>query len=184
MTITSPAPAGTAAPAAAAPPTPAAAEDAPVTLGFRTFTSGADAARYYYGLINTLTVGQALNEYEHVNVLALLRKGHPEARRKVGGGVAGLTVRPHAVEGSPCFHLLRPGGAAAAEDFSTKKCLVALFPAFGAAAGGGATPVLERERWVGAVLSCVCVRDVKCVCPFVRVCECVCVSGGSPAPRV
>jgi hypothetical protein len=138
MTITSPAPAGTAAPAAAAPPTPAAAEDAPVTLGFRTFTSGADAARYYYGLINTLTVGQALNEYEHVNVLALLRKGHPEARRKVGGGVAGLTVRPHAVEGSPCFHLLRPGGAAAAEDFSTKKCLVALFPAFGAAAAARA----------------------------------------------
>ena len=116
----------------AAAPAPAPEEDPPVTLGFKTFASGADAARYFYGLINSLTVGQPLNEYEHVVVLALLKAGHPEAGRKVGGGVAAITVRPHAVEGSPCFHLVRPGGAV--EDFSTKKCIAALFPAFGAAA--------------------------------------------------
>ena len=142
--------AAVAAAAASKPPTstaplPPAPVDAPVKIGYKTFESGSSAAKYFYTLINSVTQGQELNEYEFHNVIELLRAGHPEAERKLrGSGVApsssaaaaappsvrAVVVRPHAVEGSPCFHLVRTDGSV--EDFSTKKCVCALFPAYAA----------------------------------------------------
>lgn len=125
------------------------AADAPVKIGYKTFESGSSAAKYFYTLINSVTQGQELNEYEFHNVLELLKLGHPEAERKLQGNngaaatasgpgssvaappsVRAVVVRPHAVEGSPCFHLVRTDGSV--EDFSTKKCVCALFPAYAA----------------------------------------------------
>ena len=85
-------------------------------------------------------------QYEFHNVVALLKAGHPDAPRKLGPGVRAVAVRPHAVEGSPCFHLLRVDGTA--EDFSTKKCVAALFPAFAAAAA--AKPPRPARGWKAA----------------------------------
>jgi len=109
--------------------------DSPVKIGYKTFETGAAAAKYFYTLINSVTQGQELNEYEFHNVVALLKAGHPEAEKKLQGSRAGssvraVVVRPHAAEGSPCFHLVRTDGTV--EDFSTKKCVCALFPAYAA----------------------------------------------------
>ena len=144
-------PAAASAAAAAAAPPPPAPVDAPVQIGYKTFDSGAAAARYFYSLINSVTQGQELNEYEFHCVVELLRLGHPEAARKLRGSssssatsenaaaaaaaaaapsVRAVVVRPHASEGSPCFHLVRTDGSV--EDFSTKKCVCALFPAYAA----------------------------------------------------
>lgn len=110
-------------------------------IGYKTFDSGSAAAKYFYTLINSVTQGQELNEYEFHNVVELLKAGHPEAERKLRGSTAvaadadapsvrAIVVRPHAAEGSPCFHLVRTDGSS--EDFSTKKCVCALFPAYAA----------------------------------------------------
>ena len=124
------------------PPRPFAPADSPVKIGYKTFDSGAAAAKYFYTLINSVTQGQELNEYEFHNVVELLKAGHPEAERKLQGrlrralppllaaSVRAVVVRPHAAEGSPCFHLVRTDGSL--EDFSTKKCVCALFPAYAA----------------------------------------------------
>ena len=137
-------------PASAAAPLPPAPVDAPVKIGYKTFDSGSAAAKYFYTLINSVTQGQELNEYEFHNVVELLKLGHPEAARKLQGfssssspspagaaaaaaappSVRAVVVRPHASEGSPCFHLVRTDGSV--EDFSTKKCVCALFPAYAA----------------------------------------------------
>ena len=125
----------------ASKPPPPAPVDAPVKIGYKTFDSGSAAAKYFYTLINSVTQGQELNEYEFHNVVELLKAGHPEAERKLRGpaasaaaaaapSVRAVVVRPHAAEGSPCFHLVRTDGSL--EDFSTKKCVCALFPAYAA----------------------------------------------------
>lgn len=36
--------------------------DTPVTVGYKTFARGADAAKYFYAIINSVTHGQDLNE--------------------------------------------------------------------------------------------------------------------------
>ena len=46
------------------------------------------------------------------------------------GGVSGVQLREHRMEGSRsvCFHVMRPSGGC--EDFSVWKCLATLFPAW------------------------------------------------------
>ena len=36
--------------------------DVPVAIGYKTFATGADAAKYFYTIINSVTHGQDLNE--------------------------------------------------------------------------------------------------------------------------
>ncbi|PSC70438.1 Guanine nucleotide-binding subunit beta 1 [Micractinium conductrix] len=104
------------------------AEPEPVTVGYKTFASGKDAKAYYHGLISKLTKYQNLNDYEFHMVLELIKKGHPEAERKVGGGVRAIQVREVEISGSvtACFFLLHDDGSE--EDVSYRKCLGRLFP--------------------------------------------------------
>lgn len=67
-----------------------AAAAVPVTLGYRTFASGAAAHHHIGGLLKAWHLGQDLNEYELVMVLDLLRKGHPRADEKVWACVAAV----------------------------------------------------------------------------------------------
>jgi hypothetical protein len=60
-------------------------------------------------------------------VLELIRTGHPEAERKLEGGVQAIQIRDVLTAGVPssCFHLLRASGVT--EDVSYRKCVANLF---------------------------------------------------------
>jgi hypothetical protein len=69
---------------------------------------------------------------------------HPDARRKVGGGVSRIRVRAHDTKGYRYFELTRVDGTS--DDVSFRKCVAALFPGFGSGAhreGAGAAPRRE-----------------------------------------
>eukprot|EP00889_Picochlorum_renovo_P006685 jgi/Picre1/33715/NNA_001194.t1 len=70
---------------------------------------------------------QDLNDYEKHNVIDLIEKGHPQAERKMSGGVKAIQVREKRVDGrsSKCFHLIRDNGDL--EDVSYVKCVENLF---------------------------------------------------------
>ena len=71
---------------------------------------------------------------------------HPDARRKVGGGVSRIRVRAHDTKGYRYFELTRVDGTS--DDVSFRKCVAALFPGFGSGAhreGAGAAPRRESD---------------------------------------
>lgn len=57
---------------------------------------------------------------------------HPDARRKVGGGVSRIRVRAHDTKGYRYFELTRVDGTS--DDVSFRKCVSVLFPGFGSGA--------------------------------------------------
>ena len=72
---------------------------------------------------------------------------HPDARRKVGGGVSRIRVRAHDTKGYRYFELTRVDGTT--DDVSFRKCVAALFPGFGSGAyreGAGAGGLKNAER--------------------------------------
>lgn len=99
----------------------------PVTIGYKTFTSGRECYNYFHHIMSKYRKNQNLNEYEFHNVIELIRLGHPEAERKLSGNVTGVQIREVYAEGIPstCFHLLREDGAT--EDVSYRKCVSNLF---------------------------------------------------------
>ncbi|KAG7670803.1 hypothetical protein Ndes2526B_g01442 [Nannochloris sp. 'desiccata'] len=134
-TATEPAAGGEAeaAPAAADGGTPEAAKAAPavprdpITVGYKTFTTGQECYKYFNHIICKYRKNQNLNDYEFHNVLELIRTGHPEAERKLSGTVSAIQIRDVYTAGMPssCFHLLRENGDT--EDVSYRKCVANLF---------------------------------------------------------
>lgn len=59
-------------------------------------------------------------------LLELLKKGHAEADRKIGGGIQAFQVRSHPIWKSRCFFLVRVDGTS--DDFSFRKCVDQLLP--------------------------------------------------------
>ncbi|KAL6777638.1 hypothetical protein ACKKBG_A15045 [Auxenochlorella protothecoides x Auxenochlorella symbiontica] len=98
----------------------------PVTVGYRTFENGAALHEYYQGLHSKLRSYQNLNDYEFHMVLELIKKGHPDAERKLAGGVAAIQLQNKEYDGrqTSCFHLIRPDGSV--EDVSYRKCIASL----------------------------------------------------------
>jgi uncharacterized membrane protein YgcG len=122
-----------AAPAAAPADTPEAVKVAPpaprdpVTIGYKTFTTGQECYNYFHHIIAKYRKNQNLNDYEFHNVMELIRNGHPEAERKLANKVAAIQIRDVMTSGLPssCFHLLRENGDT--EDVSYRKCVANLF---------------------------------------------------------
>ncbi|PRW44914.1 Guanine nucleotide-binding subunit beta 1 [Chlorella sorokiniana] len=105
----------------------AAAPQEPVTIGYKTFASGDAALQYYRTLIAKLRKYQNLNDYEFHMVYELVKQGHPDATRKLEGGVRAIQIREVDIGGNvtACFFLVHEDGSD--EDVSYRKCLANLF---------------------------------------------------------
>jgi hypothetical protein len=97
-----------------------------VTLAFRTFETPEQMYRYFSNLLNTVTLDQNLNEYEHKVLEQLLRKGHHNADAKIGVGVKALQARAHTYFANKSFFVIRTDGSKI--DFSYRKCIENLMP--------------------------------------------------------
>lgn len=62
--------------------------------------------------------GQPLNPADREVILAILRRGHPDAERKFGAGVTDVFVHAY-IGGHRCFWVSHPDGSV--EDFSIRK---------------------------------------------------------------
>ena len=56
----------------------------------------------------------------------LIKKGHPEPDKKIGGGVSAFQVRYHPMWKSRCFFLIRDDESV--DDFSFRKCVDHILP--------------------------------------------------------
>ncbi|KAF8390200.1 hypothetical protein HHK36_024722 [Tetracentron sinense] len=65
-------------------------------------------------------------QYEYMSLLDLLKKGHAEPDKKVGGGVHSFQVRYHPTWKSRCFFLIRHDESV--DDFSFRKCVDHILP--------------------------------------------------------
>ncbi|KAG1658937.1 hypothetical protein FOA52_007129 [Chlamydomonas sp. UWO 241] len=101
----------------------------PVTLGYKTFTSGSDCHAYYKNLMANAPMDTNMNEYEYKALLELLQKGHPDAPKKLGVGLQAFQVRKFDGKGNRAFYAVRKDGSL--EDFSYLKCCCALFTDMG-----------------------------------------------------
>lgn len=106
-----------------------AVQDVPVKIGFKSFPTGAEAYTYFSNLLRHIRKHQNLNEYEFSMVQDLIRQGHPEAERKLAGGVRSIQVKDAYRGDRPtsCFYLIHGDGTS--EDVSYRKCICSLFPA-------------------------------------------------------
>lgn len=73
-----------------------------------------------------LTESPLMLQYEHLVLLDLLKKGHAEPDKKIGGGVHAFQVRTHPLYKSRCFFLIREDEAV--DDFSFRKCVDQILP--------------------------------------------------------
>ncbi|KAL8557430.1 hypothetical protein ACS0TY_004738 [Phlomoides rotata] len=76
---------------------------------------------YFYKLLHNWTPNLNLNKYDQTVLLELLKKGHLEAKRKIGKGEKTFQVRFHPQYKSRCFILIRedPLRTSALESVST-----------------------------------------------------------------
>lgn len=65
-------------------------------------------------------------QYEYLVLLDLLKKGHAEPDKKIGGGVKAFQVRTHPLYKSRCFFLIREDEVV--DDFSFRKCVDQILP--------------------------------------------------------
>lgn len=65
-------------------------------------------------------------QYEYLVLLDLLKKGHSEPDKKIGGGIQAFQVRFHPLYRSRCYFLVREDGAS--DDFSFRKCVDHILP--------------------------------------------------------
>lgn len=65
-------------------------------------------------------------QYEHIMLLELLKKGHTEPEKKIGGGIRAFQIRNHPMWKSKCFFLVREDESV--DDFSFRKCVDHILP--------------------------------------------------------
>ena len=99
----------------------------PVKLGPKTFDTPEDAIKYISWLLNTVTMHQDLNDYERLVVEGMLRRGHEDAKKKIGeSGIKSIQVKVHQEHDSKCYYVVRNDGSRS--DFSYRKCVEGCFP--------------------------------------------------------
>ncbi|KAH1254720.1 hypothetical protein GLYMA_04G169200v4 [Glycine max] len=97
-----------------------------VNLGFKSFGSSLEMFHYFYNFLHTWPQYLNVNKYEHLMLLELLKNGHAEPDKKIGGGVRAFQVRKHPTFKSRCFFLIREDDSA--DDFSFRKCVDHILP--------------------------------------------------------
>ncbi|XP_020235233.1 protein EMBRYO DEFECTIVE 514 [Cajanus cajan] len=97
-----------------------------VNLGHKSFGSSSEMFHYFYNFLHTWPQYLNVNKYEHLMLLELLKNGHAEPDKKIGGGVRAFQVRKHPTFKSRCFFLIREDESV--DDFSFRKCVDHILP--------------------------------------------------------
>ncbi|CAN6717777.1 unnamed protein product [Malus baccata var. baccata] len=97
-----------------------------VSLGPKSFGSSVEMFDYFYKFLHYWPTDLNVNKYEHLVLLDLLKKGHAEPDKKIGGGVKAFQVRIHPLYKSRCFFLIREDEVV--DDFSFRKCVDQILP--------------------------------------------------------
>lgn len=97
-----------------------------VSLGPKSFASAVEMFDYFYKLLHHWPTDLNINKYEYLVLLDLLKKGHAEPDKKIGGGIQAFQVRFHPLYRSRCYFLIREDGAS--DDFSFRKCVDHILP--------------------------------------------------------
>lgn len=98
----------------------------PVRLGPKTFASSSEMFNYFYNFVQFWPANLNINKYEHMVLLDLLKKGHPEPDKKIGEGIRAFQVRHHPEWKNLCFFLVRVDDSV--DDFSFRKCVDHILP--------------------------------------------------------
>ncbi|XP_008782334.2 protein EMBRYO DEFECTIVE 514-like [Phoenix dactylifera] len=96
------------------------------SLGPKVFTSSVEMFDYFFKLLHHWSPNLDINKYEHMVLLNLLQKGHPEPDKKIGEGIQAFQVRYHPTWKSRCFFIVRVDGTD--DDFSFRKCIDRILP--------------------------------------------------------
>ncbi|EHA8588068.1 protein EMBRYO DEFECTIVE [Cocos nucifera] len=96
------------------------------SLGPKVFTSSTEMFDYFFKLLHHWSPNLDINKYEHMVLLDLLQKGHPEPDKKIGEGIQAFQVRYHPTWKSRCFFIIRFDGTD--DDFSFRKCIDRILP--------------------------------------------------------
>ncbi|KAK8687628.1 hypothetical protein V6N13_086432 [Hibiscus sabdariffa] len=105
---------------------PGPSDSSRVHLGPKEFGSSVEMFDYFYKLLHYWPTQFNLNKYEHMLMLELLKKGHEESDKKIGGGIKAFQIRFHPVWKSKCFFAIREDETL--EDFSFRKCVDHILP--------------------------------------------------------
>ncbi|KAB5556257.1 hypothetical protein DKX38_007166 [Salix brachista] len=98
----------------------------PVSLGPKNFESVVKMFDYFYNFLHHWPPNLNVNKYEHMVLLDLLKRGHTEPDKKIGGGIQTFQVRFHPMFKSRCFFLIRDDESV--DDFSFRKCVDHILP--------------------------------------------------------
>ncbi|XWS48015.1 hypothetical protein CRYUN_Cryun13aG0035600 [Craigia yunnanensis] len=101
-------------------------ESGRVRLGPKEFGSSVKMFDYFYNLLHYWPTQLNFNKYEHMVLLELLKKGHLEPDRKIGGGIKAFQIRNHPMWKSKCFFVIRDDETV--DDFSFRKCVDHILP--------------------------------------------------------
>ncbi|XP_006281035.2 protein EMBRYO DEFECTIVE 514 [Capsella rubella] len=98
----------------------------PVKLGPKEFVTSVAMFDYFVKFLHFWPTDLDVNKYEHMVLLDLIKKGHSEPEKKIGGGIKTFQVRTHPMWKSRCFFLVREDDTA--DDFSFRKCVDQILP--------------------------------------------------------
>ncbi|XP_038984497.1 protein EMBRYO DEFECTIVE 514-like isoform X2 [Phoenix dactylifera] len=101
-------------------------ESMTVSLGPKVFDSSKEMFDYYFNLLRHWSLNLDINEYEHMVLLDILQRGHPEPDKKIGEGIRAFQVRYRPAWKSRCFFIVWVDGAD--DDFSFRKCIDQILP--------------------------------------------------------
>ncbi|KAL5722807.1 hypothetical protein ACHQM5_006279 [Ranunculus cassubicifolius] len=94
----------------------------PVDLGPKSFGSSEEMFNYFHKFVHYWPMNFDINQYEHMVLMELLKKGHPEPEKKIGAGIRAFQVRNHPMFKSRCFFIARE------DDFRVRKCIDRILP--------------------------------------------------------
>ncbi|KAL1203885.1 Protein EMBRYO DEFECTIVE [Cardamine amara subsp. amara] len=98
----------------------------PVKLGPKEFVTSVAMFDYFVKFMHFWPTELDVNKYEHMVLLDLIKKGHSEPEKKIGGGIKAFQVRTHPMWKSRCFFLVREDESS--DDFSFRKCVDQILP--------------------------------------------------------